>query len=299
MENKEKNDQEKNNQERNSLEMLAGLAVSGDRKALESLLEGVQDMVFNLSLRMLGTVADAEDASQEILIKVMTHLSDFRRESRFTTWVFSIALNHLKSYKKHMFYQRPLSFEYYGEDIASGREGDVPDLTGGVDRAVLADELKLSCTNVMLQCLDSDSRCVFILGTMFRLDSRIAGEILGISPDTYRKRLSRIREKVAAFLGEYCGLAGGMCCCNRRVDYAIATRRMTPGYLEYSRLTPGESLVMGEFREAMEEMDDLSQIFADLPFYRSGPEAKQFIVDVLRSQAGRTVLESQSMADGS
>ena len=52
-------------------------AISGDKKALETLLCGVQDMVFNLSLRMLGMVHDAEDATQEILIKVMTHLSSF------------------------------------------------------------------------------------------------------------------------------------------------------------------------------------------------------------------------------
>ncbi len=42
-------------------------AVKGDKTALESLLSDVQDMVFNLSLRMLGTIPDAEDASQEIL----------------------------------------------------------------------------------------------------------------------------------------------------------------------------------------------------------------------------------------
>ena len=42
-------------------------AVSGDRKALEELLTGIQDPVFHLSLRMLGSIPDAEDATQEIL----------------------------------------------------------------------------------------------------------------------------------------------------------------------------------------------------------------------------------------
>ena len=54
----------------------------------------------------------------------------------------------------------------YGEDIISGRERDVPDMTGGTDKALLEHELKLSCTNVMLQCLDAESRCIYILGTM-------------------------------------------------------------------------------------------------------------------------------------
>ena len=156
-------------QEKYDMERLVDLAASGNRDALEELLGDVQDMVFNLSLRMLGTVPDAEDACQEILIKVMTHLSDFRKESRFSTWVFRIAVNHVLAYRKHMFSQHRLSFEYYGEDIANGREEDVPDMTGGVDRGILEEELKLSCTNVMLQCLDGESRCIFILGTMFRL----------------------------------------------------------------------------------------------------------------------------------
>ena len=173
---------------------------------------GIQDLVFNLSLRMLGTFHDAEDATQDILLKVITHLSSFKGESSFSTWVFSIATNHLKNYQKHMFAKFPLSFEFYGEDIKNAKIGDVPDLTRNVEQSILAKELKLSCTNVMLQCLYAESRCIFILGTMFKVDSRIAGDILGITPEAYRQRLSRIRKKVADFLKEYCGEYGDGTC---------------------------------------------------------------------------------------
>lgn len=179
---------------------LVQKATSGDKKSLESIVLGVQDLVFNLSLRMLGTFHDAEDATQDILLKAITHLSSFKGESSFSTWVFSIATNHLKNYQKHMFAKFPLSFEFYGDDIKNAKIGDVPDLTQNVEQSILAEELKLSCTNVMLQCLDAESRCIFILGTMFKLDSRIAGDILGITPEAYRQRLSRIRKKVADFL---------------------------------------------------------------------------------------------------
>ncbi len=77
------------------LQALVGEATAGDKKALEALIAGVQDIVFNLSLRMLGTFADAEDATQDILLKMITHLSSFRGDSSFTTWVFCIAANHL------------------------------------------------------------------------------------------------------------------------------------------------------------------------------------------------------------
>ena len=92
------------------LPALIETAVAGDRQSLETIILGIQDLVFNLSLRMLGTFPDAEDATQDILLKVMTHLSSFKGESSFSTWVFRIATNHLKNYQKHMFAKFPLSF---------------------------------------------------------------------------------------------------------------------------------------------------------------------------------------------
>ena len=169
-------------------------AVAGDKEALERIVLNLQDMVFNLSLRMLGTFPDAEDAAQDILLKVITRLATFRGESAFTTWVFRIATNHLIQYKKHMFAQRPLSFEYYGADIENARLEEVPDLTQNVERFILAEELKMSCTNVLLQCLDAESRCIFVLGTMFKLDSRIAGEILDMTPEAIGFALERLLE---------------------------------------------------------------------------------------------------------
>ena len=171
------------------LQAFVDKATAGDKKALETLVAGVQDMVFNLSLRMLGTFADAEDATQDIL-------------------------------------------------------------------------LKMSCTNVMLQCLDTESRCIFILGTMFKVDSRIAGDILGMTPEAYRQRLSRIRKKMADFLGQYCGEYGaGRCKCKERVNYAIQNHRINPQQLDYAAATEIPMQTMLDVKSAMEDIDDLSQDF--------------------------------------
>lgn len=276
-------------QNQNEQALLAA-ALAGEQAALETLLAGVQDMVFNLSLRMLGLVPDAEDATQEILLKVLTHLSSFRGESSFKTWVFRIAVNHLQQTRKGMFAQRPLSFDAYGEDIASGREKDVPDLSAGVDRALLEQELKLSCTNVMLQCLDAESRCIYVLGTMFRLDSRVAAEILGLTPEAYRQRLSRIRARVAEFLGKYCGLGGtGPCRCKRRVNYAIATHRIDPANLAFHNLEPCRYDELVSFTDAMEQLDGLSQVFAGFPAYRSPERTAAWMRELIASKNFDTV----------
>ena len=266
------------------LQALVDKATAGDKEALETLVTGVQDIVFNLSLRMLGTFPDAEDATQDILLKMITHLSSFRGDSSFTTWVFSIAVNHLKNYKKHMFAQYPLSFEYYGDDIENGKIQDVPDLTQNVEKDILAEELKMSCTNVMLQCLDTESRCIFILGTMFKIDSRIAGDILEMTPEAYRQRLSRIRKKMADFLEQYCGeYGGGRCKCKDRVNYAIQNHRINPKQLDYTAAEEISVQTMMDVKNAMEDIDDLSQDFSFCKPYQSPERTKHLIQEFLKS----------------
>lgn len=280
----------KNNEE---LQALVEKAVTGDKKSLETLVEGVQDLVFNLSLRMLGTFADAEDATQDILFKMITHLSSFRGESSFITWVFRIAVNHLKNYKKHMFAHCPLSFEYYGDDIKNGKIQDMPDLTQNVEKDILAEELKMSCTNVMLQCLDKESRCIFILGTMFKIDSRIAGDILEMTPEAYRQRLSRIRKKMADFLREYCGEYGdGRCRCKDRVNYAIQSHRLNPLQLDYTTATEIPLKTMIDVKSIMEDIDDLSQDFSFCKPYASTEQTKRLLQDFLDSAQFSDIINS-------
>lgn len=267
------------------LQVLVEKATSGDKSALETLIAGVQDIVFNLSLRMLGTFADAEDATQDILLKIITHLSSFRGDSSFTTWAFRIAANHLKNYKKHMFANCPLNFEYYGNDIENAKIQDLPDLTQNVEKNILAEELKMSCTNVMLQCLDTESRCIFILGTMFKLDSRIAGGILEITPEAYRKRLSRIRKKMADFLSEYCGeYGGGRCKCKNRLNYAIQSHRLNPLQLDYTTAAEIPIQTIIDVKNAMEDIDDLSQDFSFCKTYQSPERMKHLIQELLDSK---------------
>lgn len=271
--------------------ILIQRAVAGDKQALEEVLAGVQDLVFNLALRMLGTFPDAEDAAQDILLKVMTHLSSFRGDSAFTTWVFRIAVNHLKDYKKHMFAKAPLSFEFYGADIQNAKLEDIPDLSQDTDRELLARELKLSCTNVMLQCLDPESRCVFILGTMFRLDSRVAGEVLDMTPEAYRQRLSRVRKRMAEFLSEYCGEYGqGTCRCAKRVDYAIQSHRLSPQRLDFTAARDVDT-IQG-VTQAMEEIDGYAQQFTFCRAYQSPQRLGEMIRGFLEGSAFSTVVDA-------
>lgn len=278
--------------------VLVDKAVSGDRQALEELLISVQDMIYNLSLRMLGSPYDAEEASQEIYLRIITRLSTFKKESAFSTWVYRVATNYLLNYKKSSFAKMPpLSFELYGQDIQAGFIENSPDLTGGVDEELLEKELKMSCTNVMLQCFEPESRLIYILGTMFKVDSKVCGEILDIKSEAYRQRLSRLRKKMAGFLGEYCGLASTENCnCRKRIGYAIQNHRLHPAHLVYTGLNEEKN---EQYIQAMEEMDHQSLIFANLPHYKAPQIMKEFLQKILQSEDMAIILqEARGMKTG-
>lgn len=276
--------------EENQILVYIDLAISGNKEALEQILLEVKDMVYNLSLRMLGMCSDAEDATSDILMKVMTHLDAFRKESKFKTWVYRIATNYLIDYKKGMFAQHPLDFEYYANDICAGYTSSEDELFFGVSKAELAEELKLSCTNVMLQCLKPEDRCIFILGTMFHVDSKLAGEILHLSSENYRKKLSRARKQMGEFLKANCGLSGcGACDCEKRVGHAIKQHRLQPQNLEYTRLSQLPPEVVHTVKEAMDDFDDLIAIFAQLPKYRYPKEIKEYIHQLVHSNNMKTI----------
>ena len=112
---------------------------------------------------------------------------------------------------------------------------------------------------------------------MFKVDSVTAGDVLGITPEAYRQRLSRARKTVAEFLGAYCQHGGSNACsCARRVDFAIATHRLAPHNLEYLELTE-EERTQDSFVDAMEQLDGYASLFDQLPTYRPTPRAKELL----------------------
>src|SRR5207244_9612860 len=86
--------------DRTTVEEVAQRAVTGDRDALDALVRAVQPDIYAVALRMLWNREDAEDATQEILVRVVTQLSSFSFRSRLKTWVYRVAVNHLLDRKR-------------------------------------------------------------------------------------------------------------------------------------------------------------------------------------------------------
>jgi len=216
-----------------ALDSLVKKATQGDKQAVETLVRSIQDKIYGLCLRLLWQHEEAQEACQEVLIKIITHLSQFKFESKFETWAFRIVANHVADRRRAAPAARGITFSTFEEELVSEQiepsqnERDDPDFQAQVS------EIRLSCTTALLQCLDTEHRLAYVLGEILACDHNEGSEILGISSAAFRKRLERAREQVEAFTQRACGLISerAKCSCPRRLRYAKAC-----GKVDFARL---------------------------------------------------------------
>jgi RNA polymerase sigma factor (sigma-70 family) len=202
------------------LEDEARLAMGGNRAALERLVRALQGDIYGLALRMLCNREDAEDATQEILVRIVTRLSQFDFRSKLKTWAYRVAVNYILDVRKSAVERLHLSSEQFAENLTGGLGLQAPSET---EHSLLIEEIKVGCTLGMLQCLDRPHRLAYVLGEILELPGPEAAEALGISPGLFRKRLQHAREAILRFTRSYCGLASDTapCSCNRQMPAAL------------------------------------------------------------------------------
>jgi RNA polymerase sigma factor (sigma-70 family) len=217
-----------------ALEDLARRAIDGDREALDDLVRALQGDIYGLALRMLWNRGDAEDATQEILVRVVTRLGQFDFRSKLKTWVYRIAVNYVLDVKKSAVERMHLTFDRFADDLADGLSSDGPT---DADRSLLTEEVKVGCTLGMLQCLDRPHRLAYVLGEILDLPGPEAAEALDITPALFRKRLQHARAAIESFTRAYCGLASdaSACACHRRVPVALRVGRIREDAVDFAQ----------------------------------------------------------------
>ena len=215
------------------LKDVARLALEGDRDAVESLVRGLQGEVYGLALRMLWNREDAEDATQEILVRVVTRLSRFDFRSTLKTWVYRVAVNYILDVKKSPIERMHLNFQRFAGDLVEGLSSEGP---ADAERSLLVEEVKIGCTLGLLQCLDRPHRLAYVLGEILDLSGPEAAEALGISAELFRKRLGHARRAIETFTRSHCGLASdsAACACHRRVPEAVRLGRVHTDALAFA-----------------------------------------------------------------
>ena len=223
--------------EAGDLEERVRRAQAGDRAALESVVREIQPQMHGLALRFLWHPEDAQDATQEILVRIVTRLGSFRGESAFRTWAFQVACNALRTLRRKRMEHPTMSLESFAADLAQGLSDEAVATDPPVEDALLWEEVKIGCTTAMLLCLDREQRLAYILGEILELDHRTAALALEVTPDAYRQRLARARAAIVGLMKARCGLAHpeNPCRCRRRVATAIARGHVNPGELLFAR----------------------------------------------------------------
>ena len=213
-------------------------AKSGDRAALEELVGRHQAWIYNIAVRMLYHPQDAEDATQEILVKALTALSSYEGRSSFRTWLYRIVVNHVLNIKRGRLEPSAMSFGCYAHGLERTPDLDLPDPGSvPVDLRLLVDEARLSCTSGMLLCLDREQRLVYILGEIFEVSDVVGAELLEISRENFRQRLARARRELHSFMNDRCGLVNptNPCRCAKKTRGFMQAGYVDPKNLLFAR----------------------------------------------------------------
>ena len=274
---------------------LVGRSRNGDRAALEQLVLRHQAWVYNIAVRMVFHPQDAEEVTQEVLVKAVTRLGTFRGDSRFRTWLYRIAANHVLNMKRRGGELRPQTFASYAAALDDTPDSDPPDpKTVPVDVPLLVEETKVACTTGMLLCLDRRQRLVFTLGEILGVSDTVGGEILETSADNFRQCLARARRDLYQFMHGRCGLvnADNPCRCPKKTKGFIAAGHVDPDRLLFVPLHVRRvrEAAPGAVREVGDVLDrQYAAVYRDHPFLQP-PDQVSWLRRMLDRPDVRTAL---------
>lgn len=260
-----------------AIEIKVKEAVLGNKEALNTVLNSIQDMVYNLALRMLWHPEDAKDATQEILIRIMTNLGKFSHQSSFNTWVYRLASNHCINYKNKHFRQK-VTFEQHARELKANAPKTTTYTANEAEKRLMVEEAKVGCSNAMLQCLSAEHRLAYIVGEILEMSSKEGGEILEISPENFRKKLSRSRQSLHNYLHKNCGLvnAENSCRCNKRMESAVQKKHIDPENLLFVKNKKSTTLIA-----TIDNIEQAVQLYRTNARYTAPPELLQKIRELL------------------
>ncbi|MEO7424784.1 MAG: RNA polymerase sigma factor [Fibrobacteria bacterium] len=259
--------------------------LDGDKHGLESLIQAHQGYIYNLAMKMTNNVADAQDVTQEILIKIISNLSKYdSSKGRFRTWLYRITFNHILNLKKQSYEKLVSGFDEFFDYI----EGSAVVELSQAEEGELEQEIKestIACMSGMIMCLDREQRLTFIVGAVFEIDHNLAADIFAIRPENFRKRLSRARADLYHWMSSKCGLVNtaNACRCPKKTKGFIANGWVTPGNLKWNsdyqyRIS---ELLEAKVDTVLLARDDIyTKLFQEHPFKestRSGDVLKEIL----------------------
>ena len=171
----------------------------GNIDAFEQLIKDYKKSAYNIALRVMRNVEDAEDASQEALIKIYKNINNFNMESTFKVWMYRIVVNTCIDFKR----RKTINAISIDEtiDLGSGRElqREITDESSNPD-ALIERNYDTQLVNDAINMLEDDFKTIIILRDIKGFTYDEVSQILNCNLGTVKSRLSRARKKLKEIL---------------------------------------------------------------------------------------------------
>ena len=194
----------------------------GDRQLVERLMEGdataVPELqttyggrIYQLALRYMRNREDAEEVTQDVLLRVVLKIDAFRGDAALSSWIYRItfntAMSRLRSVKHRRPAEVPLEVEFRHEIADSGAPRDISDWSDLADDQVLRSEMRTRLLSA-LRHLPEVYRAAVLLRDVQGLSTEEASAVLAVKSQTLKSRLHRGRLMLRERLGDFAdGLA--------------------------------------------------------------------------------------------
>jgi RNA polymerase sigma-70 factor (ECF subfamily) len=178
----------------------------GDRAAFVSLVKRHKTPVYNFIMRLVRSSSAAEDLTQDVFVRVVQSAADFKHESRFSTWAYSIARNLCIDHLRKMALRQHSSLDQARGDAPDGPTllDRTPDRhpSASVERSVIGSELGQRIARCV-EDLPQEQREVFLLREIGHLPFKDIAGITGVSENTVKSRMRYALERLQENLAEY------------------------------------------------------------------------------------------------
>ncbi len=184
-------------------EMLMVRYQRGDREAFAELLRRYETQIFNFSLRYLRSADLAEDVTQDTFMRIVQRAAEFKHESRFSTWLYTIARNLCVDQLRKQRHRRHPSLEQ-SDEHGRALEERLPDSRpdGSTERSAVAHEIRAQVV-LAVEDLPEDQREVFLLRHVGDVSFKDIATITGVGENTVKSRMRYALERLQKALSDF------------------------------------------------------------------------------------------------
>ena len=171
---------------------------AGDTSAFEEILLKYQDKIYNLCRYMLRNADDAEDAAQDVFLKVYQSLNKFKPQASLHTWLYRIAINTCIDYRRKPFFESLFKSSKEGDEFVVDSLADSPSPERLFESKQISNAIQIA-----LGRLSEKLRTVIVLKEIEGLSYEEIAEVLDVSIGTVKSRISRAREELKEVLKNF------------------------------------------------------------------------------------------------